>query len=165
MRTHLSGKVAGPRRAQFGRRLFAPQVENQVHHPALDVVPHRAMLFVLEADGIVDLPLKNGARNRVRELLAAHVDDQMELNAAEMANTLREVISKIDALFVHRLERVGRDTAGGSEARASRNQNVAAVRSGKALGHLTAAGIPNTNKQDALQWAAHNFSRKYRCTR
>src|SRR5262249_5599677 len=96
---------------------------------------------------------------------AAHVDDHVEFDAAQVADAFREVVAQIDTFFLHRLDRVGRDAAGRAQARAGRNHDIPAIGPPKAFGHLATAGISNANEQDPFQRRAHNFSRKSRCTR
>src|SRR5450432_4048202 len=71
-----------------------------------------------------------------------------------MVDALGEVFAQVDAFFVHGPDRVGRHRVG-------RHHAVRAKRARETFRHLAAAGVADTDEQNALLVPlVHSFSRK-----
>src|SRR5450432_1431868 len=78
-----------------------------------------------------------------------------------MVDALGEVFAQVDAFFVHGPDRVGRHRVGRKHARRGRHHAVRAKRARETFRHLAAAGVADTDEQNALLVPlVHSFSRK-----
>src|SRR5439155_2539178 len=107
----------------------------------------------------------------VRQVEAAHIDNQVESRARQVADGFGKMVAQVETLLGHRAHSVARYRHRRRQAGAGGNDHVAAISARKGFGHLAAARIPDAHKEDPPGLPLHSFgsplsfSRKSRWTR
>ena len=125
------------------------ELEDQLHHEALDFVGGIAIGLFLEAHGVFHFPVADRSAQFGRKSAATEVDDQIEGIALMVADGLGENVAEVDVALRHDLASHRHDVGGRVQSGAFGDEDIAAIAAGEAFGHLAADGVADAYEQDA----------------